>query len=183
MDACEMDQTQSGCRIFNAECSCGYGCKSEYRYLSMNDCKLALKGRRSNKCNEPNPCKHHGICLQISQSPGFKCRCEGTRYYGPSCERPCPEPNNFSTHIPWEFQKEMCIKNMFPNMTKVCYLLLIIFVIVINNCMAHYYIMDTPPVGCPKDTYFDSKTQSCLKCPPIDPINPHDRFQGCEIPF
>ncbi|KAK0177402.1 hypothetical protein PV328_001459 [Microctonus aethiopoides] len=101
-DACEMDQTQYGCRILNAQCSCGYGCMSEFRYHSMNDCKLALRGSRSNKCDEPNPCKHHGICLQISQSPGFKCRCEGTRYYGPSCERPCPEPSNFSTHIPWE---------------------------------------------------------------------------------
>lgn len=41
---CELDQMRYGCRIYNAQCSCGYGCKSEYRYDNNDDCKLALKG-------------------------------------------------------------------------------------------------------------------------------------------
>lgn len=42
--ACETDQMGTGCRIFNAQCSCGYGCKAEYRYDSNEACKMALRG-------------------------------------------------------------------------------------------------------------------------------------------
>lgn len=45
--ACELDQMRHGCRIHNAQCSCGYGCKSEYRYDNTEDCKLALEGQWS----------------------------------------------------------------------------------------------------------------------------------------
>lgn len=41
--ACDLDQTQTGCRIDNGACSCAYGCKSEYRYASMKECQDALK--------------------------------------------------------------------------------------------------------------------------------------------
>lgn len=30
---------------------------------------------------------HGGSCIQISQQPGFKCRCEGTGYFGLRCNR------------------------------------------------------------------------------------------------
>lgn len=43
-NACDLDQMQYGCRIYNAQCRCGYGCSSEYRYNSNEDCKEALRG-------------------------------------------------------------------------------------------------------------------------------------------
>lgn len=43
VNACDLDQTQSGCRIDNGACSCSYGCKSEYRYKSLKECMDALK--------------------------------------------------------------------------------------------------------------------------------------------
>lgn len=42
--ACDLDQMQYGCRIYNAQCRCGYGCSSEYRYSTNDDCKEALRG-------------------------------------------------------------------------------------------------------------------------------------------
>lgn len=36
---------------------------------------------------DPNPCLHGGTCIQISQHPGFRCRCEGSGYYGLRCDR------------------------------------------------------------------------------------------------
>lgn len=41
---CELDQMHQGCRINNAQCSCGYGCMSEYRYNTLEECKLSLRG-------------------------------------------------------------------------------------------------------------------------------------------
>lgn len=41
---CEDDQMHNACRIINNQCSCGYGCKSEFRYLTQEDCKIALRG-------------------------------------------------------------------------------------------------------------------------------------------
>lgn len=41
--ACDLDQATSGCRIDNGACSCGYGCKSEYRYPDRATCTTALK--------------------------------------------------------------------------------------------------------------------------------------------
>ncbi|KAL2729427.1 multiple epidermal growth factor-like domains protein 6 [Vespula squamosa] len=86
-EACELDQMRYGCRIYNAQCSCGYGCKAEYRYDTNEDCKLALRGRLNDICYRSNPCLHGGSCSQISPNPGFKCRCEGTGYYGTRCEK------------------------------------------------------------------------------------------------
>lgn len=43
-------------------------------------------GKRNDVCN-PNPCLHGGSCIQISQQPGYKCRCEGTGYFGLRCNR------------------------------------------------------------------------------------------------
>ncbi|KYN01816.1 hypothetical protein ALC62_07389 [Cyphomyrmex costatus] len=101
---CELDQMRYGCRIYNAQCSCGYGCKSEYRYDNNDDCKLALKGRRSDICSRSKPCLNEGSCSQISSDPGFKCRCEGTGFYGTYCETPCPRPDNtlFRGQFPYE---------------------------------------------------------------------------------
>lgn len=42
--ACDLDQMQYGCRIYNAQCRCGYGCSAEYRYNNNEDCKEALRG-------------------------------------------------------------------------------------------------------------------------------------------
>ncbi|XP_076678067.1 uncharacterized protein LOC143374086 [Andrena cerasifolii] len=88
--ACDLDQMQYGCRIYNAQCSCGYGCSSEYRYNNNDDCKEALRGKRSDICYRLKPCLNGGSCLQISSEPGFQCRCEGTGYYGSRCDKLCP---------------------------------------------------------------------------------------------
>ncbi|KAI4489556.1 hypothetical protein M0802_010993 [Mischocyttarus mexicanus] len=102
--ACELDQMRYGCRIYNAQCSCGYGCKAEYRYDSNEDCKLALRGRLNDTCYKSNPCLHGGSCSQISPDPGFKCRCEGTGYFGTRCEKPCPAPNNLRYRGPFPYE-------------------------------------------------------------------------------
>ena len=103
--ACDLDQMQYGCRIYNAQCRCGYGCSAEYRYNNNEDCKEALRGRRGDICYRSKPCMNGGSCLQISSEPGFKCRCEGTGYYGSHCDKPCPGPNNnqrFRGPFPYE---------------------------------------------------------------------------------
>ncbi|XP_026462238.1 delta-like protein 4 [Ctenocephalides felis] len=84
---CEMD---NGCRIQAGRCYCDYGCKSDYPYSSYRDCQKALKGRRSDICSRTQPCRNSGSCIQISLDPGYKCRCDGTGYYGTHCERACP---------------------------------------------------------------------------------------------
>ncbi|XP_025836148.1 adhesive plaque matrix protein 2-like [Agrilus planipennis] len=89
--SCDMDQIRRGCRIQNRMCSCGTGCISEYRYANLKECQAALKGKKRDICN-PNPCVNEGSCLQISQHPGYKCRCEGTGFFGARCNRACPIP-------------------------------------------------------------------------------------------
>ncbi|EFN88902.1 hypothetical protein EAI_10847 [Harpegnathos saltator] len=103
-EGCELDQMRHGCRIHNAKCKCGHGCKSEYRYNNTDDCELALKGRRSDLCSRSKPCQNEGSCSQISSDPGFKCRCEGTGFYGTYCEIPCPKTNSphFQGQFPYE---------------------------------------------------------------------------------
>lgn len=88
VSACEMDQTHYGCRIDNGLCTCAYGCRSEFRYKTKRECQDALKGRGNNVC-VTSPCQH-GSCTQISQMPGYKCRCEGTGFYGNRCQIRCP---------------------------------------------------------------------------------------------
>ncbi|XP_031826445.1 uncharacterized protein LOC116424320 isoform X3 [Nomia melanderi] len=102
--ACDLDQMQYGCRIYNAQCRCGYGCSSEYRYNNNDDCKEALRGKRSDTCHRLKPCLNGGSCLQISSEPGFKCRCEGTGYYGPFCDKPCPGLNHLRLRGPFPYE-------------------------------------------------------------------------------
>uniref|UniRef100_A0A2M4D0G1 Putative secreted protein n=1 Tax=Anopheles darlingi TaxID=43151 RepID=A0A2M4D0G1_ANODA len=42
-EGCELDQTQHGCRIDNGQCTCAFGCKSEFRYATRKECQDALK--------------------------------------------------------------------------------------------------------------------------------------------
>lgn len=81
---CEIKQ---GCLIRNLVCSCGLGCASDYRYDSMQECQASLRGKKNDLCKTSNPCMHGGTCIQISQRPGFRCRCEGTGFYGMKCNR------------------------------------------------------------------------------------------------
>lgn len=48
---------------------------------------LHFSGRKRDICKTNNPCMHSGTCIQISPQPGFKCRCEGTGYFGLRCNR------------------------------------------------------------------------------------------------
>lgn len=98
--ACEMDQTHYGCRIDNGLCTCAYGCRSEFRYKTKRECQDSLKGRSSNVCFT-SPCQH-GSCTQISQMPGYKCRCEGTGYHGNRCQIRCPVPGDRVDNYPVE---------------------------------------------------------------------------------
>ena len=41
---CELEQMKHGCRIHNAQCTCAFGCQSEYRYANKNECEQALTG-------------------------------------------------------------------------------------------------------------------------------------------
>ncbi|XP_066151145.1 protein cueball-like [Euwallacea fornicatus] len=90
--ACETGQAKQGCLIRNSACSCGYGCISDYRYDNIQECQAALKGKKKDICKTNNPCMHGGTCIQISQQPGYKCRCEGTGFFGMRCNRACPVP-------------------------------------------------------------------------------------------
>jgi EGF-like domain. len=47
----------------------------EYLYL----------GSRRDVCQR-NPCHNGGTCSQTSFEPGYRCRCEGTGYYGNRCQ-------------------------------------------------------------------------------------------------
>ncbi|XP_063227410.1 adhesive plaque matrix protein 2-like [Bacillus rossius redtenbacheri] len=99
---CEYGQTRQGCRIQNGACLCGVGCYSEYRYSSLEECRKSLRGRRMDVCHM-SPCENGGACSQTSFGPGYRCRCEGTGYYGSRCENACPT-SRFSenTNFPYE---------------------------------------------------------------------------------
>ncbi|XP_071446613.1 adhesive plaque matrix protein 2-like isoform X2 [Hetaerina americana] len=85
-ESCDENQTRPGCKIDSGrQCVCGIGCYSEYRYNSKEECRKALKGRRHNICSE-NPCQNEGACIQTTVDPGYRCRCEGTGFYGSRCE-------------------------------------------------------------------------------------------------
>lgn len=49
-----MDQTRQGCRIRNKQCLCGHGCISEYRYPTLQDCQIALRGKKLHKIKNSN---------------------------------------------------------------------------------------------------------------------------------
>ncbi|XP_070497521.1 protocadherin-like wing polarity protein stan [Chironomus tepperi] len=104
VNACDvLTETHHGCKIENSQCICGFGCKSEFRYTTKKECTDSLKGRANDICGR-QPCINGGTCLQTSLSPGYKCKCEGTRHYGNRCQRPCPNSRNFEqfTIIPHE---------------------------------------------------------------------------------
>lgn len=88
--ACELDQTQHGCRIDNGQCTCAFGCKSEFRYATRKECQDSLKGRSNDICSR-QPCLNGGSCTQVSAMPQYKCSCEGTGYWGNRCQRLCPK--------------------------------------------------------------------------------------------
>ncbi|XP_019870525.1 protein crumbs [Aethina tumida] len=93
-EACEVGQARMGCIIRNQVCACGLGCQSEYVYNSMQECQDSLRGKKKDICTINNPCLHGGVCTQTTQRPGYKCRCEGTGYFGVRCSRACPIPGH-----------------------------------------------------------------------------------------
>ncbi|CAO1320750.1 unnamed protein product [Diamesa tonsa] len=101
VESCELlTETQNGCKIENGQCVCSFGCKSEFRYSTKRECSDALKGRSNDSCSR-TPCLNYGTCIQISQMPGYKCRCEGTGYWGNRCQRSCPKDNSAGNY-PYE---------------------------------------------------------------------------------
>ncbi|XP_073976207.1 uncharacterized protein [Rhodnius prolixus] len=101
-DGCDLDQVVRGCKIQQRQCICGIGCRSEYRYRSREECRNNLKGKVSDVCST-KPCANNGICMQTPMSPSmYKCRCEGTGYYGSRCEYPCPLPGSIVRSFPHE---------------------------------------------------------------------------------
>ncbi|XP_066994954.1 protein crumbs homolog 2 [Anabrus simplex] len=100
---CEVSQTRHGCRIQSGQCLCGVGCYSEYRYTTKDECWKALKGRRYDVCQE-SPCLHGGTCSQTSFEPGYRCRCEGSGYYGDRCQNACPSSSDFNSSEPFPYE-------------------------------------------------------------------------------
>ncbi|ETN59530.1 hypothetical protein AND_008892 [Anopheles darlingi] len=102
-EGCELDQTQHGCRIDNGQCTCAFGCKSEFRYATRKECQDALKGRTNDICSR-QPCMNGGSCTQVTAMPQYKCRCDGTGFWGNRCHRLCPQPDQLApgTKFPYE---------------------------------------------------------------------------------
>ncbi|XP_059489546.1 notch homolog 2 N-terminal-like protein B [Neocloeon triangulifer] len=100
--ACEFKQ--QGCKIEGSSCICGEGCPGQYRYLTKTHCHRALmKARKGRDVCYRNPCQNGGACVQSSQEPGYKCRCEGTGYFGRRCEMDCTLASNYEGHrYPYE---------------------------------------------------------------------------------
>ncbi|XP_054273931.1 adhesive plaque matrix protein 2-like [Macrosteles quadrilineatus] len=96
-------EERPGCRIQAGQCLCGIGCPSDYIYVNKEECRTALKGRRNDVCQR-SPCLNSGSCSQTSVSPGYRCRCEGTGYYGHRCQHACPKPGSIGAdfHYPYE---------------------------------------------------------------------------------
>uniref|UniRef100_U5ENH4 Putative neurexin iii-alpha n=1 Tax=Corethrella appendiculata TaxID=1370023 RepID=U5ENH4_9DIPT len=106
VNSCELEtQTQHGCKIENGQCNCAFGCKSEFRYSNRKECTDALKGRSNDICSRA-PCLNGGSCTQVTQMPQYKCRCEGTGYWGTRCQRSCPK--QFDSQPIYKFPHE-CI--------------------------------------------------------------------------
>lgn len=68
------------------------------------------KGRSNDLCSR-GPCLHRGVCIQITQTPGYRCRCEGTGYFGNRCQRKCPnaEESLMIGQFPYECIVIWCI--------------------------------------------------------------------------
>ncbi|XP_014291017.1 adhesive plaque matrix protein 2 [Halyomorpha halys] len=101
--ACTPDEMVRGCRIHEGHCICGLGCRSDFKYPTREDCRQALKGKTRDVCSG-NPCANRGTCTQItSYGMKFRCRCEGTGFYGPRCQYACPAPGNGGVKVfPYE---------------------------------------------------------------------------------
>ncbi|XP_014261468.1 uncharacterized protein LOC106673759 [Cimex lectularius] len=101
-ESCDPEQIVRGCMIQAGHCFCGKGCMSEFLYKNRNECKMALNGDSRDAC-KPNPCEHNGACLQTTRTfTNYKCRCEGTGYYGPKCQYACSKLNARAKSIPYE---------------------------------------------------------------------------------
>ncbi|KAG8235125.1 hypothetical protein J437_LFUL014388 [Ladona fulva] len=101
VEACEVTERRFGCRIENRRCLCGNGCPYEYRYTSKQECRNAVKGNGLDICSR-RPCYNQGSCIQTSATPGYRCRCEGTGFYGNRCELACPAADRSSGSYPYE---------------------------------------------------------------------------------
>lgn len=54
------------------------------------------KGRSNDVCGGVNSvCRNGGSCIQVSYSPGFRCKCEGTGYWGERCHLKCSDSNTY----------------------------------------------------------------------------------------
>lgn len=66
---------------------------------------LDIKGRTGDTCSSmSSPCLHNGVCIQVTQAPGYRCRCDGTGFWGSRCQRKCPgkEETYLLTRFPYE---------------------------------------------------------------------------------
>ncbi|XP_063701791.1 adhesive plaque matrix protein 2-like [Culicoides brevitarsis] len=106
VSACDVKDAHHGCRIDNGQCTCAFGCKSEFRYLSRTECQNALKGRTNDICSQ-QPCNNGGLCIQISHSPGYKCTCLNG-YFGSRCQRKCPTPGTLE-YVQGKFSHECVV--------------------------------------------------------------------------
>lgn len=53
-------------------------------YLNFIDYKGIISGCNM-KCDEQQPCKNKGICIENFEKGGSSCDCEHTSYYGDFC--------------------------------------------------------------------------------------------------
>lgn len=74
--------------------------------LSSRTFFMWSQGRSGDVCGR-RPCMNSGTCIQISQTPGYRCRCEGTGYWGSRCQRVCPTPAD--THLFVQYPYECII--------------------------------------------------------------------------
>ncbi|BES98803.1 EGF [Nesidiocoris tenuis] len=89
-DGCDPEDMVYGCRISQGQCLCGRGCHMTYRYENRDECRAAIKGESQDSCSK-SPCANNGVCIQTPAAYSkFKCRCEGTGFYGPRCQYACP---------------------------------------------------------------------------------------------
>ncbi|KAG8247522.1 adhesive plaque matrix protein 2-like isoform X1 [Homalodisca vitripennis] len=96
-------EERQGCRIQQGQCLCGSGCIADYVYANKEECRTALRGRRGDVCQR-SPCLNNGSCSQTTLAPGYKCRCEGTGFYGNRCQNACPRPGKSMLNHPVPFE-------------------------------------------------------------------------------
>lgn len=84
--------------------------------LTLNWFSFGVKGRSDDICSR-DPCFNKGVCTQISQSPGYRCKCEGTGFWGTRCQRKCPtfEDGVYQGHWSHECIVIWANANKYPN--------------------------------------------------------------------